>query len=98
MSPENLRAGDESDKDRDSQSGGCPPSVETQASSARNLNRLPGGLVSLNGSHQPRVNTLTWPVVRWLLGKRMLVGIYLGTVLHYHAYVVLSHVVPYLPK
>jgi MFS transporter, ACS family, glucarate transporter len=37
-----------------------------------------GGLVSLDGSHQPRVNTLTWPVVRWLLGKRMLVGIYLG--------------------
>jgi ACS family glucarate transporter-like MFS transporter len=37
-----------------------------------------GGLVSLDGSHQPRANTLTWPVVRWLVGKRMLVGIYLG--------------------
>ncbi|HLY41793.1 MAG TPA: MFS transporter [Terracidiphilus sp.] len=37
-----------------------------------------GGLVSLDGSNQPRANTLTWPVVRWLLGTRMLIGIYLG--------------------
>jgi ACS family glucarate transporter-like MFS transporter len=37
-----------------------------------------GGLVNLDGSHRPRANTLTWPVVRWLLGKRMLVGVYLG--------------------
>jgi|SRR5580658_1187330 ACS family glucarate transporter-like MFS transporter len=37
-----------------------------------------GGLVSLDGSNQPRANTLTWPVVRWLLGTRMLLGIYLG--------------------
>jgi MFS transporter, ACS family, glucarate transporter len=37
-----------------------------------------GGLVSLDGSNQPRANTLTWHVVQWLLGNRMLVGIYLG--------------------
>lgn len=37
-----------------------------------------GGLVSLDGGNQPRANTLTWPVVQWLLGNRMLVGIYLG--------------------
>jgi ACS family glucarate transporter-like MFS transporter len=37
-----------------------------------------GGLVSLDGSNQRRTNTLTWPIVRWLLGNRMLVGIYLG--------------------
>jgi MFS transporter, ACS family, glucarate transporter len=37
-----------------------------------------GGLVSLDGSNQPSANTLTWPVVRWLLGTRMLLGIYLG--------------------
>jgi MFS transporter, ACS family, glucarate transporter len=37
-----------------------------------------GGLVSLDARNQIRANTLTWPVVRWLLGNRMLVGIYLG--------------------
>jgi ACS family glucarate transporter-like MFS transporter len=37
-----------------------------------------GGLVSLDGRNQRRTNTLTGPVVRWLLGNRMLVGIYLG--------------------
>jgi MFS transporter, ACS family, glucarate transporter len=37
-----------------------------------------GGLASLDSSLLPRVNTLSWPVVRWLLGSRMLVGIYLG--------------------
>jgi MFS transporter, ACS family, glucarate transporter len=37
-----------------------------------------GGLVSLDGRNQHRTNTLTGPVVRWLLGNRMLVGIYLG--------------------
>jgi MFS transporter, ACS family, glucarate transporter len=37
-----------------------------------------GGLVSLDGSNLRPANTLTWPVVRWLLANRMLVGIYLG--------------------
>jgi ACS family glucarate transporter-like MFS transporter len=37
-----------------------------------------GGLVSLDANNQPRANTLTWPIVRWLLATRMLVGIYLG--------------------
>ena len=37
-----------------------------------------GGLASLDARAQPRSNTLTWPIVRWLLSKRMLVGIYLG--------------------
>jgi len=37
-----------------------------------------GGLASLDSAGRPRTNTLTWPAIRWLLGKRMLVGIYLG--------------------
>lgn len=37
-----------------------------------------GGLATLDAGSRPRANTLTWPVVRWLLGRRMLVGIYLG--------------------
>jgi MFS transporter, ACS family, glucarate transporter len=37
-----------------------------------------GGLASLDTTGRPRANTLTWSAVRWLLGKRMLVGIYLG--------------------
>lgn len=37
-----------------------------------------GGLATLDSSNRPRANTLTWPAIRWLLGKRMLVGIYLG--------------------
>lgn len=36
-----------------------------------------GGLVSLDARGRSG-NTLTWPVVRWLLSKRMLVGIYIG--------------------
>jgi len=43
-----------------------------------NLIETGGGLVSLDGSHKPPANNLTWRVVRWLLGKRMLVGVYLG--------------------
>jgi ACS family glucarate transporter-like MFS transporter len=37
-----------------------------------------GGLASLDTSSQPSAFTLTWSTVRWLLGRRMLVGIYLG--------------------
>lgn len=37
-----------------------------------------GGLASLDASGRSRANTLTWPTVRWLLGNRMLAGIYLG--------------------
>lgn len=37
-----------------------------------------GGLAGLDNAGRPRANTLTWSAVRWLLGKRMLVGIYLG--------------------
>jgi ACS family glucarate transporter-like MFS transporter len=37
-----------------------------------------GGLAALDGNVGKRTNTLTWPAIRWLLSKRMLVGIYLG--------------------
>ncbi len=37
-----------------------------------------GGLATLDSSNRPRANTLTWSAIRWLLSKRMLVGIYLG--------------------
>jgi len=37
-----------------------------------------GGLASLDATGRPHTNTLTWSAVRWLLSKRMLVGIYLG--------------------
>jgi len=37
-----------------------------------------GGLASLDAAGRARANTLTWSAVRWLLSKRMLVGIYLG--------------------
>lgn len=37
-----------------------------------------GGLANLDAASRPLTKTLTWPAVRWLLGKRMLVGIYLG--------------------
>lgn len=37
-----------------------------------------GGLASLDAGSQTRKNTLTWSAVRWLLSKRMLVGIYIG--------------------
>ena len=37
-----------------------------------------GGLASLDANSGPRRNTLTWSAVKWLLGNRMLVGIYIG--------------------
>jgi ACS family glucarate transporter-like MFS transporter len=37
-----------------------------------------GGLASLDSASQTKTFTLTWPTVRWLLGRRMLVGIYIG--------------------
>ena len=37
-----------------------------------------GGLASLDATNRPAANTLTWPAVKWLLGNRMLVGIYIG--------------------
>ena len=37
-----------------------------------------GGLASLDTNSQRNRFTLTWSSVRWLLGRRMLVGIYLG--------------------
>jgi len=37
-----------------------------------------GGLASLDAAGRRHVNTLTWSAVRWLLSKRMLVGIYIG--------------------
>ncbi len=37
-----------------------------------------GGLAALDAAGRPRANTLTWSAVRWLLSKRMLVGIYIG--------------------
>ena len=37
-----------------------------------------GGLANLDAAGRPRANTLTWSAIRWLLGKRMLVGIYIG--------------------
>ena len=37
-----------------------------------------GGLASLDANARPSPNTLTWPIVRWLLSNRMLVGIYIG--------------------
>jgi ACS family glucarate transporter-like MFS transporter len=37
-----------------------------------------GGLASLDAGTRSAGNTLTWPAVRFLLGNRMLVGIYLG--------------------
>ncbi len=37
-----------------------------------------GGLANLDSGSRSRAGTLTWPAVRWLLGTRMLVGIYLG--------------------
>ena len=37
-----------------------------------------GGLASLDARGRSGANTLTWPVVRWLLSNRMLVGIYIG--------------------
>jgi ACS family glucarate transporter-like MFS transporter len=36
-----------------------------------------GGLANLDAAARPP-NTLTWAAIRWLLSKRMLVGIYLG--------------------
>lgn len=37
-----------------------------------------GGLASLDAAECRRANTFTWSAVRWLLSKRILVGIYLG--------------------
>jgi len=37
-----------------------------------------GGLANLDATSGTRRNTLTWEAIRWLLSKRMLVGIYLG--------------------
>lgn len=37
-----------------------------------------GGLASLDARGGKGANTLTWPVVRWLLSNRMMVGIYIG--------------------
>lgn len=37
-----------------------------------------GGLASLDARGRAGANTLTWPVVRWLLSNRMLVGVYIG--------------------
>ena len=37
-----------------------------------------GGLASLDARNQSRGSTLKWRAVKWLLGNRMLVGIYLG--------------------
>ena len=37
-----------------------------------------GGLANLDATTLTRRNTLTWESIRWLLSKRMLVGIYLG--------------------
>jgi MFS transporter, ACS family, glucarate transporter len=37
-----------------------------------------GGLASLDAVAGARGNTLTWPAIKWLLSKRMLIGIYLG--------------------
>ena len=37
-----------------------------------------GGLANLDSNSRSRANTVTWTVVRWLLSRRMLVGIYLG--------------------
>jgi len=37
-----------------------------------------GGLASLDAGGRAGTNTLTWPVVRWLLSSRMLIGIYLA--------------------
>ena len=37
-----------------------------------------GGLANLDSNSRGRANTVTWAVVRWLLSRRMLVGIYLG--------------------
>lgn len=37
-----------------------------------------GGLANLDARGRSGGNTLTWPVVRWLLSNRMLVGIYIG--------------------
>jgi len=37
-----------------------------------------GGLASLDAASRKGKNTLTWSAVRWLLSKRMLVGIYIG--------------------
>jgi len=37
-----------------------------------------GGLASLDATGQSHANTLSWAAVRWLLGNRMLAGIYLG--------------------
>lgn len=37
-----------------------------------------GGLVSLDSTGRTGANALTWATVRWLLGRRMLVGVYLG--------------------
>jgi MFS transporter, ACS family, glucarate transporter len=37
-----------------------------------------GGLAALDSRGRAGTNTLTWSAVRWLLSKRMLVGIYLG--------------------
>jgi MFS transporter, ACS family, glucarate transporter len=37
-----------------------------------------GGLVNLDSSRRSGSSTMTWDVVRWLLSRRMLVGIYLG--------------------
>jgi ACS family glucarate transporter-like MFS transporter len=37
-----------------------------------------GGLASLDAGQRPAATTLTWSAVKWLLGNRMLAGIYLG--------------------
>jgi ACS family glucarate transporter-like MFS transporter len=37
-----------------------------------------GGIASLDGDSRPSSTPLTWSAVQWLLGNRMLVGIYLG--------------------
>jgi ACS family glucarate transporter-like MFS transporter len=37
-----------------------------------------GGLATLDAAGRSGANTLTWAAMRWLLSKRMLIGIYLG--------------------
>jgi ACS family glucarate transporter-like MFS transporter len=37
-----------------------------------------GGLVNTDAQSAARRNTLTWPIVKWLLSYRMLVGVYIG--------------------
>ncbi len=52
-----------------------------------------GGLVNADRVVKARGSLLTWAAVKELLSHRMLVGIYLGPVLHHHVDVVLSDMV-----